>query len=905
MHAALQDRCKAITLGFVDANAAKDTTGWQVYCCTAKARAEDMAPLQDFVDQKDMVLTVLSSRGPTSNVRFLDPDPTTVFQTVCEPALEALVKDGTSACISFCGVPADSLVCSMDAGRDGVLLSSAKRLLQECSRNSKSLLLSIAVADNDDVQDMIQDGTEVPGFNQRWAAINSAEDFVTCMQPSQNAAAAPLGGSPQHRVIRMALQPSGNTTHPPSMFTVVELLHASHEGPTAMEAGACRPQDYTLRCFGNVMQAIAYQCPFVPYHQCALTRLLRACVGMHTTNSLVVDLSNAPQPMPAAAEGLLLVSKATVACNAADREALARSIVQRKQLLDADEGQTSSQMAQRLWNFERGALADLQRVELSGIIDHRHSQKAGAEGYNLEYSTSLETLMATNGNGAPQCEICGIQRHRLEALEAQAALEYDHRLLALKSCEELELRNKAERVLWKAQSERQRKQIELMQDNQAKLERELDEMQDRLSCSGEETQRLRERFQETKEQLRSMQGDWCDGRMSEIKEFLLSQSVCHEVSKEEVEKQLEVLENLYQIRHHQSEAESPVKAEKAFGTVPPRTESCHELQKVIQNLHQELLEKGLQLYRQVEDTEALRREYHLQSEQLLVLQADHEAARTCSTAGRWIHRQALALAEALFNVESVGLLSGRRALTGNDPLLPPILRGLEALLSDRLYRGSTFWDFVQHTQRTMSARMKKQFVNPEAKEQVTAVSKFQPPTAYKGQGHRWCAQLWLLFNLNSRSLLDALGSLASLRPAYYGPGAFLCTPEGWAFVLAVLRQMHFVTFKLSLTDIKLFDPNMCQATADLPTDPAPRPDRSPSLSPSVASSAPPKLSPSIPPIAALTLPPRLSPTMSPGSAPSVPTRSPPAISPRSVASSSSRHSSVSNLVLSQPRLRLG
>ena len=69
-------------------------------------------------------------------------------------------------------------------------------------------------------------------------------------------------------------------------------------------------------------------------------------------------------------------------------------------------------------------------------------------------------------------------------------------------------------------------------------------------------------------------------------------------------------------------------------------------------------------------------------------------------------------------------------------------------------------------------------------------SPFSREKAHKGR-------LWLLFSLCSQPLLDSVMSLVDIRSSYYTPSALICTNIGWAFITAMLKQLHTITFRLS------------------------------------------------------------------------------------------------------------
>ena len=78
-------------------------------------------------------------------------------------------------------------------------------------------------------------------------------------------------------------------------------------------------------------------------------------------------------------------------------------------------------------------------------------------------------------------------------------------------------------------------------------------------------------------------------------------------------------------------------------------------------------------------------------------------------------------------------------------------------------------------------------------------SPFSREKAHKGR-------LWLLFSLCSQPLLDSVMSLVDIRSSYYTPSALICTNIGWAFITAMLKQLHTITFRLSpRTDMQYFD----------------------------------------------------------------------------------------------------
>jgi hypothetical protein len=148
----------------------------------------------------------------------------------------------------------------------------------------------------------------------------------------------------------------------------------------------------------------------------------------------------------------------------------------------------------------------------------------------------------------------------------------------------------------------------------------------------------------------------------------------------------------------------------------------------------------------------------------------------------------------------------KRVMESKDALLPKVLRGLESILSDQLLEGTHLWDFVQHTQRTLQGF---ECVNTSTREQVSAVNRVPIPPLYQRTASRekiFKGRIWLLCSLNTQSLLDSTLSIYELKLSYYSPHSLLCTNIGWSFITAMLKQLHTITFRLSLQhDVQFFD----------------------------------------------------------------------------------------------------
>eukprot|EP00668_Euglena_longa_P044334 GGOE01058953.1.p1 GENE.GGOE01058953.1~~GGOE01058953.1.p1 ORF type:complete len:720 (-),score=151.84 GGOE01058953.1:223-2382(-) len=143
-------------------------------------------------------------------------------------------------------------------------------------------------------------------------------------------------------------------------------------------------------------------------------------------------------------------------------------------------------------------------------------------------------------------------------------------------------------------------------------------------------------------------------------------------------------------------------------------------------------------------------------------------------------------------------------ITSREPDVAPLLQGLEKIFNDGLSEGSTVWDFVGHSQRTMAEDNRRKYNNPEAKEQVSEA------LALAKDGHQphFLGRLWLVLCLNTHTLLDAVTSLMARRDiqsAYYQPTAFLSKEANFPTLYAMLNQLHKLRFKLFATDVQYFE----------------------------------------------------------------------------------------------------
>ena len=135
------------------------------------------------------------------------------------------------------------------------------------------------------------------------------------------------------------------------------------------------------------------------------------------------------------------------------------------------------------------------------------------------------------------------------------------------------------------------------------------------------------------------------------------------------------------------------------------------------------------------------------------------------------------------------------------------VQGLERIFADGVQEGSTFWDFVEHSQHTMAEDDRRRYNNPNAKEQVTEVLAQSKTVKWDGVPN-WQGRLWLVLCLNTHSLLDAVTSLAAqkdIKMAYYSADAFLAQEANFRVFYSLLNQLHKLKFKLFMSDMRYFD----------------------------------------------------------------------------------------------------